>query len=47
MLYGAGFLVLGLVIVGLDRLLPTGPAIGRYPERAGRSMHVVASGERP
>ena len=46
-LYGAGFLVLGLVIVGLDRLLPTGPAIGRYPERAGRSMHVVASGERP
>ncbi|MFD6030297.1 Pr6Pr family membrane protein [Cellulosimicrobium funkei] len=32
-LYGAGFLVLGLVIVGLDRLLPTGPAIGRYAER--------------
>jgi hypothetical protein len=30
-LYGAGFLVLGLVIVGIDRLLPAGPAIGRYP----------------
>ncbi|MBM7818129.1 hypothetical protein JOE63_000606 [Cellulosimicrobium cellulans] len=33
-LYGAGFFVLGLVIVGIDRLLPTGPAIGRYADRS-------------
>jgi len=33
-LYGAGFLVLGLVIVGIDRLLPTGPLIGWYADRS-------------
>ncbi|WP_454042029.1 Pr6Pr family membrane protein [Cellulosimicrobium sp. Marseille-Q8652] len=30
-LYGAGFLVLGLVLVGLDRLLPARALIGSYP----------------
>ncbi|MFC8924185.1 Pr6Pr family membrane protein [Cellulosimicrobium sp. NPDC057127] len=30
-LYGAGFLVLGLVLVGLDRLLPERALIGGYP----------------
>ncbi|MFF2268525.1 Pr6Pr family membrane protein [Cellulosimicrobium cellulans] len=33
-LYGAGFFVLGLVIVGIDRLLPTSPLIGRYADRS-------------
>src|SRR5690606_16793697 len=45
-LYGAGFFVLGLLIVGIDRLLPTGPLIGRYPERspAARSETPEAAG---
>ncbi|MFI2703961.1 Pr6Pr family membrane protein [Cellulosimicrobium composti] len=45
-LYGAGFFVLGLSIVGIDRLLPTGPLIGRYPERspAARSETPEAAG---
>lgn len=30
-LYGAGFLVLGLVLVGLDRMLPARALIGSYP----------------
>jgi hypothetical protein len=46
-LYGAGFLVLGLVIVGIDRVLPTGPAIGRYPERSAEDVPSDPEAARP